>query len=215
MLAAAGTARATVFNGTGGDIPDSPASGVAGVFSTTITVPAGGGPVTAFNSIALTFGTGTASAPRQHTWAGDVAATLTAPNGTDAQVFVRVGGTTSTSLGDSSDLSGLYTFVNSGGADFLAAASLAATGAPIAPGTYNRFSNPLVAPSPANDPDTFASFVGGASSGNWTLTLQDWTGGDTGSLVGWSIDITAVPEPTTIGLCVAGAALPLIRRRRR
>ena len=214
LALAAGAVHAQTFPGPGGEIPDSPATGTPGVLTTTITVPAGTGNIVSFNNVALSFGTGTLATPRQHTWAGDLAAILTAPNGDDAHVMVRVGGTSSTSFGDSSDLSGSYTFVNSGGADFLNAASLAGTGATIPNGSYNRFTNAAVAPRPPIDNDDFTVFNGDNAAGVWTLTIQDWTGGDTGTLTGWSINVT-VPEPASAGLLVGAAALPLLRRRRR
>ena len=214
LLLAAGTASADVFNGAGGDLADSPTSGTSGITTfANLTVPAGFGPMT-FNSITLNFGVGTASSPRQHTWAGDLAAILTAPNGDDSHVMVRVGGTSSTSFGDSSDLSGSYNFTNTG-PSFLSAASLAAVGAIIPNGNYGRFTNAAVSPRPPIDNDDFTVFNGDQAGGTWTLTIQDASGGDTGTLVGWSIDISPVPEPASMGLLAGAAVLPLLRRRRK
>jgi hypothetical protein len=214
LLLAAGTASADVFNGTGGDIPDLIAAGNPGVLTTNINVPAGFGTVTSFNSISLNFGTGTTTSPRQHTWGGDLAAILTAPNGDNAHVFVRVGGTSSTALGDSSDWGGAYTFTNIG-PSFAAAATTAGVGSIIANGSYGRFTNATVAPRPTVDTDDFTVFHGDDGGGTWTLTIQDWTGGDTGSITGWSIDITSIPEPASMGMLAGVAALPLLRRRRK
>ena len=46
------------------------------------------------------------------------------------------------------------------------------------------------------------------ASGLWTLAVQDLAGGDTGTLVNWSLNISgnevAVPEPSTLGLIGLG-----------
>jgi hypothetical protein len=212
-LALGGLAHAqdTVFGpGPGGAIPDSPATGVPGIFSSTITVPAGSGSVISVNNVSLNFGTGTGPTGA-HTWVGDLVVTLTAPNGTNSQVLVRTGSTTPTGFGSSSDIGGgPFVFVNSGGASFAAAAAAN----PVPPGTYNRFNNPLVAPNPPTDADDYSVFAGGSADGTWTLRVEDWAGGDTGGLASWTIDIT-VPEPGSIGVLASCAALPLLRRRRK
>ena len=209
-LALGGLAQATVYGpGPGGAIPDSPATGVPGIFSTTINVPDAGS-VLAFNNVSLNFGTG-AGATGAHTWVGDLVVTLTSPNGTNSQVLVRTGSTTPTGFGSSSDIGGgPFRFVEVGGSSFPAAAAIN----PVPPGTYNRFNNPLTAPNPPTDPDPFAAFLGGPANGTWTLRVEDWAGGDTGGLANWTLDIV-VPEPGSMGLLAAGAALPLLRRRRK
>jgi hypothetical protein len=69
-------------------------------------------------------------------------------------------------------------------------------------------------------PATFASqFNGTNPNGTWSLYISDDTGGsggETGSITGWSLNITAVPEPSTWALLIAGtAALIFFSRRRR
>lgn len=212
-LAVAGVARAdedAVFGpGPGGAIPDFAVT--PGTFSSTIVVPAGTPPVISLNNVTINMGTLPPSGPTgAHSWVGDLVATLTAPNGDNAQILVRTGSTSPTGFGSSSDFGGgPFVFVNSGGASF----ATAALATPVPAGTYNRFNNPLVAPSPPTDADDYSVFAGDPAAGVWTLRMEDWAGGDTGGLASWTMDIT-IPEPGSLGLLVAGIGLPLLRRRR-
>jgi hypothetical protein len=45
-----------------------------------------------------------------HTWAGDLTATLVAPDSTQHLLFQRIGSATGTGSGDSTDLAGPYVF---------------------------------------------------------------------------------------------------------
>jgi len=79
---------------------------------------------------------------------------------------------------------------------------------------------------PASDPNLFgstspstflSSFNGYDPNGVWTLFLADLSGGDQSTLLSWTLNITTVPEPSTLaltGVGLAGAML-LIRRRNR
>lgn len=69
------------------------------------------------------------------------------------------------------------------------------------------------APDGSSHPGNLTSLNGLNPSGAWTLYIGDSAGGDTGQLDSWSLSISAVPEPATIGLLAIGA-LGLIRRRR-
>ena len=52
---------------------------------------------------------------------------------------------------------------------------------------------------------TLANFNGSVADGNWTLFFADETaGGGQAILNGWSLNITAVPEPTNIALVIFG-----------
>jgi subtilisin-like proprotein convertase family protein len=208
-LAAGSVAVADVYNGTGGAIPDRGATGVGpptSVFTSTVNVP--GGSVISVNNVTLNFGVGP-GATGAHSWVGDLVVKLTAPNGDNVHLFSRLGATTATGFGRADDMSGgPYVFVNSGGANMLTT-----LGNPVPAGTYDRSTNNPIAP-PPQDLDDYTVFNGDNAAGAWTLTIEDWAGGDTGGLANWSLDIT-VPEPGSMGLLAGAAALPLLRRRRR
>jgi len=79
---------------------------------------------------------------------------------------------------------------------------------------------------PQSDPNLFGStgpstslnsFNGFDPNGNWTLFLADLSAGEQSTILSWTLDITTVPEPSTLalsGVGLAGAML-LIRRRSR
>jgi hypothetical protein len=52
------------------------------------------------------------------------------------------------------------------------------------------------------DGSSFVSFHDMNPNGTWTLFFADLSGGDQSTLVGWSLDITAVPEPVNVALIV-------------
>ncbi len=57
----------------------------------------------------------------------------------------------------------------------------------------------------APDGGTLASFNGGNPNGTWSLFFADLSGGGgTPTVNGWSLDITAVPEPATQALMIVG-----------
>ena len=55
----------------------------------------------------------------------------------------------------------------------------------------------------------FANFNGANPNGTWTLFISDVSAGGQSQLLGWSLDITAVPEPVNVALGVFGAVLVL------
>lgn len=86
------------------------------------------------------------------------------------------------------------------------------TVAGVVSGTYQ----PDGTGSPATSLNNFNSLT---PNGNWTLFLSDTSFGDQSQVLGWGLQITAVPEPTTIalgafGILTAGAwAVRLARRK--
>lgn len=55
---------------------------------------------------------------------------------------------------------------------------------------------------------SLAGFNGGVADGTWTLFFADMSsGGGTSTLTGWSLDITAVPEPVNEALALGGVIL--------
>lgn len=72
-------------------------------------------------------------------------------------------------------------------------------------------------PSPVPDaahPATLATFNNANPNGMWTLYVADFTAGDSGSIGGWTVRITTIPEPgVTVFLGVMAAAAGMRRRR--
>ena len=196
-VSASAFAGNNIGNFGGGFIPDAATSHTnPGVLTLTGTV-VGGGTVADLG----------VSIDMAHTWAGDLEMTITSPMGTSVTLVNQVGDTTpapgGSGFGDSSGMSGNYTF-RDGGADFWAAAAAAGFGTDVAPGTY--------AASGANNAASALSALNGESAdGTWTLTVSDWGGGDTGSIGGWSL--LNVPTPGTAAV-LGLAGLAGLRRRK-
>ncbi len=178
---AAMIAGASVFPGAGvGPIPDGgPACGPVGA-NLDITFTVAGEPAGAPVGVGVEMSI-------NHTWVGDVTATLIAPDGvTEVAMFGRTGVITATGCGDSSDLGAAYGFFDAtgnatnwwdeataqGGAAVMTAANYKATAVGGA-GQVN--------PPPFVVIDT--AFAGVADpNGTWTLRVTDSGGGDTGDV---------------------------------
>ena len=76
-----------------------------------------------------------------------------------------------------------------------------------------RFIDPLDALDTTPRTKMLNGFTGLNPNGDWTLFLADQGAGDTATLTGWTLSITAVPEPS-VALCLALAGGLLLRRRR-
>jgi len=123
-----------------------------------------------------------------HTWLGDVVAKLGTPGGTSCALIKRLGATSDTSCGDSSDFATgnvlsfnaanttTINFATPGSTQSIPAGSYAPTG-----GTVSPFPTDI----PLCNLTTFLNGV--AVNGNWTMTLYDNGEEDTGSLNSWQI----------------------------
>ncbi len=198
-LASTNVAPAATFAGTGtGNIPDL-ASGCQPTQGTPLNVTFNVSGITGNVSnvaLATTFG------GPNHTWAGDVTATLIAPNGASHTVFGRVVATTATAAGDSSDLGGVYTFADSNAAPpsggfWQAAAAVTSATAVITPGAYRTTASGgagAVNPQPATSMNP--SFTGVANAnGTWTLRLTDGCAADTGAISAATLTVDGATVP--------------------
>jgi hypothetical protein len=199
LVAVSSVSYGQVWAGTGGLIPDgtNTTSTPGSISSTIVGVPG----LTSLGAIAIM--------GLSHTFAGDLVAEVSGPGGT-FMLFGRVGRAAAQSYGSpfgyGSNFNGTYVFQDSGGNNLWAAA-LAAGAGDIPGGGYDA--------SGINGAGAATGlFPGAQPAGNWTLTLSDWAGLDSGSFQGWEIRGTAVPEPATMAALGIGA-LALLRRRRK
>jgi uncharacterized repeat protein (TIGR01451 family) len=105
-----------------------------------------------------------------HTFAGDLDITLTSPGGTTVVV----------------------TTDNGGGADNVFAGTLFDddAGVPVSDEAYAN----NVTSSPLQIEAALAGFIGEDPNGTWTLNVTDDAGGDDGTLVDWSLDVTTLDQ---------------------
>jgi len=190
----------TVYVGPGVAIPDNNAAGVTSVINVADSY--------SIASLTITINMG----PPTHTWIGDLVLTLT-HGATSIDLMRKVGSGTATGLGDSSDFGGSYVFTDAASTRLVDVANVAGAAVVVAPGNYRATNNIFN----GNGSPTFtgeqivninAAFAGANVNGAWTLTLADTASGDTASLGSWSIDVTAVPEPSAfalLGVMAAGA----------
>lgn len=135
-----------------------------------------------------------------HTWIGDIDATLVFDDGSNPAITLALFG--EGVLGPSNDAGGTYAFADGGTANFVGAGSL------IPSGTYAALGS-------------FSVFDGLSAAGTWTLNMNDRTGGDSGNLGSWTLNIdmeevaAPVPAPATLALFGLGlVGLGWSRRRK-
>lgn len=131
-----------------------------------------------------------------HTWVGDLHIRLDGPGGAGVVLLDRPGVPAST-FGNADDFDGVYRF-EMGGLVFPELAG--AAGGVIAEDIYGPV-------------DSFDRFSQQIKHGDWTLTITDNAGGDTGVLRGWGFGVTNVPTPGAFALLGLGG-LAAARRRR-
>lgn len=131
-----------------------------------------------------------------HTWIGDLDVVLVAPDNTEFVIFSRVGATTATGAGDSSNLDGTYVFDDTTGNSFWTAASVGTSSYVIPAGTYRTSEAGGSGQSdPAPNTDLSAAFASSEASGIWKLRLRDGAAGDTGSVTAAELTIASSAPP--------------------
>lgn len=182
------------YIGAGGVIPDAG----TGVFTSDIVVGDSG----SLQDITVTLG------GLNHTWSGDLVATIQhVESGLTQTLFARVGKTAATTgFGDSSNFNGDYSFNDSFAGNLWLAAEGGGTDFIIPGGNY--FASAELTGAQVS---LLSIFGGQEISGTWRLSIEDFAGGDTGSLGSWTLDLV-VPAPAGLALLAMGG---VVRRRRR
>jgi subtilisin-like proprotein convertase family protein len=159
-----------------------------------------------------------------HTWIGDLNMTLTSPSASHL-IMQRVGSTTGTGSGDSSDFQGPYTFTDGTTGDIWTAAGVI-VGGTVPAGAYRTVAccAPVAGPGILTDMNpVFAGPVlhGGSSfskgkvaqtptddvaNGVWTLNVSDNAAGDTGRVSALSLTLTTL-APTAALASIRGSVL--------
>ncbi len=126
-----------------------------------------------------------------HTWVGDLQVVITDPTGGNHNVMYRPQSSTN-SVGLNCDLDGSnYHFYQAGVLDL----PTTCPGTSFPGGQYNQYFGDWT----SGDAGIFNTPLGQipVSSGNWTLKIYDWAGGDIGDLVSWQLCFAAPAGPTT------------------
>ncbi|QEG22798.1 PEP-CTERM sorting domain-containing protein [Mariniblastus fucicola] len=157
-----------------------------------------------------------------HEFAGDLVAIVRhVESDTATALFSRVGKSNpNLGVGDESNFEGDYDFSDATNNDLWAEAAIGSTDYEIRsksdatmqnPGVYRASAGVSGAPISLN-----GVFAGLSTQGTWRLELSDRNSTVVGSFEEFSVDfVTAVPEPSAMGLVLAGVALLGVRRRRR
>ena len=125
---------------------------------------------------------------------GDLYSYLVAPNGTLVMLLNRPGVTTGNPFGYSG--SGLNITLSD--TAFSSIQSTTEAAGSVLAGTYQAAGS-------------LASFNGSAANGNWTLYFADESvGGGQATLTGWSLDITAVPEPVNVAMATFAICMVVV-----
>lgn len=130
----------------------------------------------------------------EHTFLGDLIATISSPDAITADLFARVGRGNQigigTPFGNGNDMNGTYQF---GDAYFGNLWTVAPVAGDIPAGDYrastNNNSGATTYPGNGDFVDLNVVFGGQRPAGDWTLTITDNAGGDTGTIATWSLII--------------------------
>ncbi|HSI88752.1 MAG TPA: FG-GAP-like repeat-containing protein [Pyrinomonadaceae bacterium] len=127
-----------------------------------------------------------------HTWVGDMAVTLIAPNGTSHVIFARTEASSTSCFGDSSDFAGPYLFTDAATGVNWWDAAFAATGTqPVPAGSYRTTAAGPNNTPPAPVTNMNAAFAGVPdANGTWTLRVTDGASGDTGAITAASLTLS-------------------------
>jgi uncharacterized repeat protein (TIGR01451 family) len=117
-----------------------------------------------------------------HTWAGDLEITLQSPAGTVVTLSTDNGGGSDdvfsgTTWSDRANPGGQVPYTSNDGVV-----------------TDHAYSN-LTTATPLVPEEAMSAFKGEDPNGVWTLTVHDDAGGDTGTLNGWSVNLTTLASP--------------------
>jgi subtilisin-like proprotein convertase family protein len=138
-----------------------------------------------------------------HTWVGDVEAILAAPGGTPSlHVASRIGVTTGTSFGDSSNYGGTYNFTDTAaGSNIWTVATAAACGDAciVTTGSYRTTQSGQTGqtnPAPVTSLNTtFSGLTPAQATGTWTLTFRDAASADIGSVTAANLIVGPGGDP--------------------
>lgn len=183
-----GLVPATGTGGTGAVWPGTfPASPFSNTYN--VTLPAG---ATQIVKVDLVFST-------QHTWIGDLLVVLTDPSGGMHNLLHRVG-STGNAVGFACDLNGAYSLYETAGQAW---PTVCPATTDIPAGDYNQ----SVGAWPSGTNGVFNTPLSAipVANGNWTLTVYDWAGGDSGALGSWQLCFDSGPAGP-IAYCTAGTS---------
>jgi hypothetical protein len=134
-----------------------------------------------------------------HTFVGEVRATLTSPNGLARLVlFSRTGYKRTSQSGIGANLAGSYVFDDLLGGDWWAAVAPLATAATVPPGAYRSTTAGFSGTSDAGGCSTHLNLAFGGlgptqAGGIWTLNVADLGFGDTGTVNSATLTLDATP----------------------